>query len=105
MALIRCNEAATKPRIFWIPNHGTAQAGFYDEDGNLVETTGGSFTNNRGLTMAYTSNDNWNVTNAGTEDLLILNGSTSSATPTVLSAGQTKNTVNFPVVLMPAGTT
>lgn len=103
MALIRCNEVAAKPRILWIANHVNANSGFYDSNGNLVQTTGGTFTNNRGLTMTYGSSDNWsNVTNNGSEDLLILNGS--SATPTVLGAGQSLNGVNFPIILMPEGT-
>lgn len=104
MALIR-TSGAVKSGLIWVYSKAgsSEKSGFYDLDGNLVETTGSTFTDKHGITMTYTSNDAVNVTNNSGKDIKVLNyatSGTSSVTPLVIANGATENGLWSPTILM-----
>ena len=96
MALIRCGASGDN-YIYWAGAHATANSAFVDVENNVLEVTGGTFSDKYGISVAYTSNDMFTVTNNSGADLLFISNTNEGFTHGIIANGANQS-VMLPVL-------
>lgn len=100
MALFRCG-ASSDNYIYWAGAHATANSAFVDAEDNVLEVTGGTFSDKYGISVAYTSNDIFTVTNNTGADLFYISNTNEGFTHGIIANG-TNQSVRLPVLAIKA---
>ena len=104
MALIRTNrKEESQSYLLWIGMHTTGNSAFYNLDGTLNETTGGTFSNKNGISVTYGSSDSFSVTNHLDVPITYMTttGSAMTVTVSTIAAGATAS-LTLPTLIIPA---